>query len=164
MPGEMVDFSTLSPLEKMKILGRGMGLQISNFGAALKHDSAPRKDLREFKSKPRYQLPPGRVDRNPLDAALNYSGGYDFASQPGVTQEDAIDLAKAYQLFDYIRAMSLERELDAQRDFGENVAGVVSAQDPTSYLKMMQNAANYGRNTERKAKGGLIQMKGCNCG
>lgn len=164
MAGEMVDFSTLSPLEKLKILGRGLGLQVSNFGAALKHDSAPRKDLQEFRSKPRYQLPKERVDRNPLDAALNYSGGYDFARQPGVSMEDAIDLAKAYQLWDYMRAMSPQRELDAQRDFGENVAGIVSAQDPTTYSKMMQKAADYGRNTERYRKGGLVQMRECNCG
>ena len=161
MAGELVDFSTLSLPEKLKILARGGLLQMQNFGAATAHDVAPERDLREFRSKPRYGLPQKRVDRNPLDAALNYSGGYDFARQPGVSMEDAIDLAKAYQLRDYMMALSKERELDAQRDFGENVAGIVSAQDPVGYLKMMQNAADYGRNTERYARGGLVRY--CDC-
>lgn len=161
MAGELVDFSTLTLPEKLSILGRGGLLQLANFKAALAHDRAPERDIREFRSKPRYQLPQQRVDRNPLDAALNYAGGYDFARQPGVSMEDAIDLAKAYQLRDYMMARTQQRELDAQRDFGENVAGIVSAQDPVGYLRMMQNAADYGRNTERFARGGLVRY--CDC-
>ena len=177
MAGEMVDFSTLSLPEKLSILGRGGLLQLKNWSAALGHDRAPERDLREFRSKPRYELPQQRRDRNPLDAALNYSGGYDFASQPGVSIEDAIDLAKAYQLRDYMMANTRQRELDAQRDFGENVAGIVSSREPKGYLQMMQDAANYGRNTERYAMGGVVMpsvvspagyargglVKYCNC-
>lgn len=155
--GALEDFSTLSLPEKLRILARGGLLQFTNMRAAGKHDVAPERHLREFRSKPRYGLPRQRVDRNPLDVALNYAGGYDFANQPNVSMEDAIDLAKAYQLRDYMLATTKQRELDAQRDFGENVAGIVSAQVPTNYMKMMQNAADYGNTTERYREGGLVQ-------
>lgn len=162
MAGEMVDFSTLSLPEKLGILWRGRELQKKYPQQEVAHAPSPERHKAEFRAKPQlYGLPRARIDRNPTDAALNYSGGYDFASQPGVSMEDAIDMAKAYQLFDYMVAMSKERELDAQRDFGENVAGIVSAQQPKGYLQMMRDAADYGRNVERYAKGGLVHY--CNC-
>lgn len=165
MAGEMVDFSTLSFPEKLGILWRGRELQKKYPQQEAAHAPAPERNKYEFRAKPQiYGLPRARIDRNPTDAALNYSGGYDFASQPGVSIEDAIDMAKAYQLRDYMMAMSKERELDAQRDFAENVAGIVSTKDPKGYLQMMRDAANYGKNVERYAKGGLITMKESNCG
>jgi hypothetical protein len=93
-----------------------------------------------------------RVDRKPLDVAINYGGGYQFGDIPNVTLEDADKMAKAYQLRGYMLDNILgnkSRSNDAWRDYQENMAGVKqSLLDKKQNIKFdhaknMENAYSY---------------------
>ena len=93
-----------------------------------------------------------RIDRQPLDVAINYGGGYQFGDIPNVTLEDADKMAKAYQLRSYIWDNMFgdkSRNQDAWRDYQENMAGVrQSLLDKKQNIKFdhernMKNSASY---------------------
>lgn len=71
-----------------------------------------------------------KVDRSPLDRAVNYAGGYDWGMQNSVSDEnlqDAINAARAYQLRDYVNSETDKRRNDAVKDYLENIAGMKAA-------------------------------------
>lgn len=153
----MDQFSDMSMLDKLATLGKGGLLQLKHWSEASKHGSAPERQLRQLRAA-EYGLPRERINRNPMDRAVNYAGGYDWGANPTVPLSDALDMAKAYQLFDYMTTFNPERERDAQKDYEENVAGVLAAQPyrqaPRPEREMLREAAEYGK--RNYAEGGSI--------
>lgn len=115
-------FSEMPMLDKLGSLVRGGALQFKHWSASDAHGRYPESALRRFQS----ELKSPRIDRNEVDRALNYGGGYDFGSRD-VPIKDAVDMARAYQLWDYMTTFDPKREADAQADYDENVAGVFAA-------------------------------------
>lgn len=150
-------FADMSMLEKLAALGKGGLLQFKHWNEASGHGAVPESQLRKLRS-PEYGLPRQRVNRNALDRAVNYAGGYDWGARPSVPVEDALDMAKAYQLLDYMSTWDKQREADAQKDYEENVAGVLAAQpyrnQPRKEQEMLLEAAAYGK--QGYADGGRV--------
>ena len=142
------NFSDMSMLDKLTALAKGGLLQFKHWNEASGHGAVPERQLRELRN-PEYGLPRNRVNRNPMDRAVNFAGGYDWGARPSVPLEDALDMAKAYQLLDYMTTFNPQRELDAQRDYEENVAGILAAQPYRDIQRpereMLREAAEYGK-------------------
>lgn len=153
----LASFSDMSMLEKLAALGKGGLLQFKHWSEADKHVAVPERQLRELRSA-EYGLPRQRVNRNAMDRAVNYAGGYDWGARPSVPVEDALDMAKAYQLLDYMKTFDPQREADAQKDYEENVAGVLAAQpyrnQPRKEQEMLREAAQFGK--QGYADGGRV--------
>ena len=153
----LASFSDMSMLEKLAALGKGGLLQFKHWSEADKHVAVPERQLRELRSA-EYGLPRQRVNRNAMDRAVNYAGGYDWGARPSVPVEDALDMAKAYQLLDYMKTFDPQREADAQKDYEENVAGVLAAQpyrnQPRKEQEMLREAAEFGK--QGYADGGRV--------
>jgi len=147
-PTPLANFSEMSMLDKLAALGKGGLLQFKHWNEASDHVSTPEKQLRALRAA-EYGLPRERINRNPLDRAVNYAGGYDWGARPSVPEQDALDMAKAYQLWDYMTTFDPRREADAQRDYEENVAGVLAAQPYQGVQRpereMLREAAEYGK-------------------
>lgn len=149
MPATTPDqFSEMSLLDKLAALGKGGLLQFKHWTEGNKHIPVPERYARELRA-PEYGLPQQRVNRNPTDRAINYAGGFDWGRRESVPLEDALDMAKAYQLFDYMTTFDPAKELDAQRDYEENVAGVLAAQPYRGIQRpereLLREAAEYGK-------------------
>lgn len=113
----------------------------------------------------------------PFDIAKNYAGGYDYGYRSPEDIQRAVDMARLYQIGDVlsmpIRKWPWEyaKEYhDAKNDFYENAAGVragATAQrmgldyDP-ELIKAL--GEQFAEKHQRKARGGLIQVRECNCG
>ena len=110
--------------ELAKGAGKGLKYMLTESKAYAGHLQAPEvfaKMLRE-----RYpELGAKRVDRGPLDAAINFAGGYDWAARPEVSAEDARAMALQYQLRDYMKPSRTKSNEVA--DYAQNLAGVEQA-------------------------------------
>ncbi len=110
--------------ELVKGAGKGLKYMFRESKAYAGHLQAPEvfaKMLRE-----RYpELGAKRVDRGPLDAAINFAGGYDWAARPEVSAEDARAMALQYQLRDYMKPSRTKSNEVA--DYAQNLAGVEQA-------------------------------------
>jgi hypothetical protein len=110
--------------ELAKGAGKGLKYMFRESKAYAGHLQAPEvfaKMLRE-----RYpELGAKRVDRGPLDAAINFAGGYDWAARPEVSAEDARAMALQYQLRDYMKPSRTKSNEVA--DYAQNLAGVEQA-------------------------------------
>lgn len=157
MPTPLDQFSDMSMLDKLAALGKGGLLQFKHWTEAGKHGAAPERQLRELRAA-EYGLPRERINRNPMDRAVNYAGGYDWGVNPSVPLNDALDMAKAYQLFDYMKTFDPARERDAQKDYEENVAGIMAAQPYRGVQRperdMLREAAEYAK--QGYAMGGTV--------
>jgi len=147
-PTTLASFSDMSMLDKLSALGKGGLLQFKHWNEASGHGAVPERQLQALRS-PEYGLPQQRVNRNPLDRAVNYAGGYDWGARSSVPTQDALDMAKAYQLLDYMTTFDPAKEADAQKDYEENVAGVLAAQpyrnQPRKERDVLREAADYAK-------------------
>ena len=92
--------------------------------AWLAHMQAPEQYAQYFKQ--HYpEMGSLRVNRGPLDVAINYAGGYDWAARPEVSPEDARNMARQYQLSDYV--LPGRKESNEVADYAQNMAGVERA-------------------------------------
>jgi hypothetical protein len=115
------------------------------------------------------QVGNSRVNRSPLDAAINYGGGYDFGVRGDVPPEVARDMAKSYQYTDYFFSPFTGPKADAVGDYYENMAGVEAGIKErarrASEEDIARRSAEYGRRTSKMlpqyeepgyAEGGLV--------
>ena len=159
MPSPDTPFADMSMWDKLTTLTNGGLLRAKHWTAGNEHGKYPEAALLRFKQatdKP-------RVNRNIVDRALNYGGGYDFGSHPDVPLQDAVEMAKAYQLWDYMTTFDPKREADAQLDYEENAAGVVRAkadQELGRHLSQKQrDKMVLDQIRQAYRQGGLVQMK-----
>lgn len=124
--GEVKDpFADMSMLDKVSLLARGAKKRyFDHYDAASKHGAYPDQLAAALKDKYLVELGNSRQNRTPLDVAINYGGGYDFAANKAVPAQDVRDMAKAYQLFDYMTSIRDSAKADAIGDYYENMAGV----------------------------------------
>lgn len=147
-------FAQMSMWDKLKALGSGAASSASllwnNPSAYLEHGAYP-EQLKNQLALSAKDLGTTRMNRSPLDAAINYGGGYQFGTIPDMTVENADKMAKAYQLMDYMKASNSQSELDAWKDYQENMAGVKAAIEAKrvgnklSKEEIARASANYGR-------------------
>jgi Fe-S-cluster formation regulator IscX/YfhJ len=121
-------FAEMSPARKLLELAKGAGSSakylLTEFDAYADHLQAPEMYARMLRK--RYpELGSKRINRGPLDAAINYAGAYDWAARPGVSPEDARSMAMRYQLRDYLRPSRVASNEVA--DYAQNLAGVEQA-------------------------------------
>jgi len=158
-------FSNMSTWDKIKTLASGYGLgalnKVTNYDAINKHGEYP--DLLRGELQNNYpELGYSRQNRTPLDAAINYGGGYDFGKNIPVSYQDADKMAKAYQLTDYLTSSLMSNKQgmsDASKDYYDNMAGVRQAiedkrlKKSADSNKIIDMSALYGkRNSTMPAK------------
>ena len=123
-------FDKMSAWEKAKAIGSGLvsagGFMVAHPFQYSSHSNYP-EQLKQQLAKQSPNLGLVRTNRSPLDTAINYGGGYQFGTLPSVDLEKADNLAKAYQLIDYIYAETPQQKQDAWKDYQENMAGVRAA-------------------------------------
>jgi hypothetical protein len=164
-------FADMSMLDKVSLLARGAKKRyIDHYDAASKHGAYPDQLAAALKDKYLVELGNSRRNRTPLDVAINYGGGYDFAANKAVPAQDVRDMAKAYQLFDYMTSIRDSAKADAIGDYYENMAGVEAGLAGRSRGRMPESeiqrlSAEYGKKkataapayTEGEyAEGGLV--------
>lgn len=123
-------FDQMSAWDKTKAIGSGVGNWLGFMAMHPfqynEHNSYP--NLLSDQLKSQYpDLGSVRVNRTPLDTAINYGGGYQFGALPSANLENADKMAKAWQLMDYIYAETPQQKYDAWKDYQENMAGVRQA-------------------------------------
>lgn len=123
-------FEQMSALEKAKAIGSGLlsagGFMIMHPFQYSSHSNYP-EQLKQQLAQQSPNLGLTRINRSPLDVAINYGGGYQFGTLPSADLESADKMAKAYQLIDYIYAETPQQRQDAWKDYQENMAGVKAA-------------------------------------
>lgn len=164
-------FAGMSMLDKVSLLARGAKKRyFDHYDAASKHGAYPDQLAAALKDKYLVELGNSRQNRTPLDVAINYGGGYDFAANKAVPAQDVRDMAKAYQLFDYMTSIRDSAKADAIGDYYENMAGVEAGLAGRSRGRMPESeiqrlSAEYGKRkataapayTEGEyAEGGLV--------
>lgn len=119
-------FAQMGLLSKMGSLLRGAGLGFKyaqkNFPEYAEHGAYPnliRRKLEEAYP----DLGTRRINFGPLDTAINYAGAYDWAVRPHVEPQDARNMAKAYQLADYMNPSRKDKAAEVA-DYIDNMAGV----------------------------------------
>ena len=118
-------FADMSMVDKIALLGRGLKKRHFDYSKeADKHGSYPDELSARLKTSYVEDLGNSRENRTPLDVAINYGGGYDFAANPQIPAQDVRDMAKAYQLWDYMTSFKDKAKEDAIGDYYENMAGV----------------------------------------
>lgn len=150
-------FSNMSAFEKAKTLATGYGGAFLNSVLhpieAWNHSGYPDELSQSLVSK-NPEVGFQRYDRTPLDVAINYGGGYQYATSPNVSYDQAENRAKAYQLSGYLMDGMLgnkDRQLDAVKDYEENMAGVRQAIEDKRVKSIMnddkirQMSAKYGK-------------------
>lgn len=123
-------FEQMSALDKAKAIGSGLlsagGFMIAHPLQYSSHSNYP-EQLKQQLAKDSPDLGLVRLNRSPLDTAINYGGGYQFGALPSADLESADKMAKAYQLIDYLYAETPQQKQDAWKDYQENMAGVRAA-------------------------------------
>ena len=150
-------FSNMSAWDKAKTLISGHGGALLNSimhpQEAWAHDGYPDELSQSLVSK-NPEVGFKRYDRTPLDVAINYGGGYQYATSPTVSYDQAANRAKAYQLSGYLVDGMLgnkDRQVDAVRDYEENLAGIKQAIEDKRVKSIMnedkirQMSAKYGK-------------------
>jgi hypothetical protein len=118
-------FADMSMVDKIALLGRGLKKRHFDYSKeADKHGSYPDELSARLKTEYVEDLGNSRENRTPLDVAINYGGGYDFAANPQIPAQDVREMAKAYQLWDYMTSFKDKAKEDAIGDYYENMAGV----------------------------------------
>lgn len=155
-------FAQMSAWDKAKALASGYGLGIYNKfknpeQVAIHGEYPDRLSAQLQYSNP--ELGFSRENRTPLDAAINYGGGYQWAANPNVNYQDADKMSKAYQLMDYLKSGLIgdtQGKQDAYRDYVENMAGVKQAIADKQMKKKIDDdyirrlSAQYGMKTGTK--------------
>ena len=168
--GEVKDpFADLSVLDKAGLLAKAAKYRVQYNKQAVEHGKYPEELFSALKAKYRDQVGNSRVNRSPLDAALNYGGGYDFGVRQDVPADIARDMGKTYQYVDYFFSPFTGPKSDAVGDYYENMAGVEAGIKErgrrASDAEIQRRSAEYGRRTSRMlpqhveenyAEGGLV--------
>jgi hypothetical protein len=118
-------FANMSYADKFSLLYEGGKKRFGKYyDEANDHGAYPDDLSGRLKTKYAEQLGNSRENRTPLDVAINYGGGYDFGARKNVAPEDARQMAKAYQLLDYMTSFRKKEINDAIQDYYENMQGV----------------------------------------
>ena len=162
-------FADLGIMDKAKLLGKAIKYRVQYNKQAEEHGKYPDVLAAALKEKYREQVGNSRVNRSPLDAAINYGGGYDFGVRGDIPPAVARDMAKAYQYTDYFFSPFTGPKSDAIGDYYENMAGVEAGIKErgrrASEADIQRRAAAYGRKVsemlpqneeENYATGGLV--------
>jgi hypothetical protein len=143
-------FQNMSAWDKLKTITAGSWsgakLLSNNFKGFLAHSEYP-EELNLLLKTYNPELGAKRVDRGPLDRALNFGGGYQFAQTSGLDYQDSDNLAKTYQLEGYLKDKYLNnaspsRLQDASMDYYENVAGLKKGYEDLNANKTNENIKN----------------------
>ena len=146
-------FAELSVLDKAALLAKAAKYRIQYNKQATEHGKYPEELLLTLKAKYRDQVGNSRIDRSPLDAALNYGGGYDFGVRQDIPADVARDMGKAYQYTDYFFSPFTGPKSDAVGDYYENMAGVEAGIKERSHrasdAEIQRRSAEYGQKTSK---------------
>jgi hypothetical protein len=152
--GEVKDpFADLSVIDKAKLLAKAAKYRVQYNKQAKEHGKYP--DILSSALKEKYldEVGNSRVNRSPLDAAINYGGGYDFGVRGDIPIDVARDMAKAYQYTDYFFSPFTGPKADAVGDYYENMAGVEAGIKErarrASEADIARRSAEYGRRTSK---------------
>jgi hypothetical protein len=163
-------FADLSVLDKAELLAKAAKYRIKYNKQAVDHGKYPDALSSELKKKYLDLVGNSRVNRSPLDAALNYGGGYDFGVRQDVPADVARDMGKAYQYTDYFFSPFTGPKSDAVGDYYENMAGVEAGIKErgrrATEAEIQRRSAEYGRRSskmlpqyeeENFARGGAVE-------
>jgi len=146
-------FANLSMLDKAKLLAKAAKYRIQYNKQAEEHGKYPEALSRELKKNYLDQVGNSRVNRSPLDVALNYGGGYDFGVRQDIPVDVARDMGKAYQYTDYFFSPFTGPKSDAVGDYYENMAGVEAGIKErgrrATEAEIQRRSAEYGRGTSK---------------
>jgi hypothetical protein len=146
-------FANLSMLDKAKLLAKAAKYRIQYNKQAVDHGKYPDALLSELKKNYLDQVGNSRVNRSPLDVALNYGGGYDFGVRQDIPADVARDMGKAYQYTDYFFSPFTGPKSDAVGDYYENMAGVEAGIKErgrrATEAEIQRRSAEYGRSGSR---------------
>ena len=159
-------FAEMGALDRVKLLAKGAKLRYIDYPrAATQHGKFPDQLRAALKQDYFGDLGDKRVDNSRLDAAIGYGGGYDWAIRPEVAPQDARDMAKAYQLYDYINPFR-DNKQDAVADYYHNIAGIEAALQartgtPLTPEQLLKESRDYGMETSDQypsfANGGMVK-------
>jgi hypothetical protein len=146
-------FASLSMLDKAKLLAKAAKYRIQYNKQAVEHGKYPDALSSELKKNYLDTVGNSRVNRSPLDVALNYGGGYDFGVRQDVPADVARDMGKAYQYTDYFFSPFTGPKSDAVGDYYENMAGVEAGIKErgrrATEAEIQRRSAEYGRGVSK---------------
>ena len=146
-------FANLSMLDKAKLLAKAAKYRVQYNKQAVEHGKYPDALSSELKKNYLDQVGNSRVNRSPLDAALNYGGGYDFGVRQDIPADVARDMGKAYQYTDYFFSPFTGPKSDAVGDYYENMAGVEAGIKErgrrATEAEIQRRSAEYGRGVSK---------------
>ena len=146
-------FANLSMMDKAKLLAKAAKYRIQYNKQAVEHGKYPDALSSELKKNYLDQVGNSRVNRSPLDAALNYGGGYDFGVRQDIPADVARDMGKAYQYTDYFFSPFTGPKSDAVGDYYENMAGVEAGIKErgrrATEAEIQRRSAEYGRGVSK---------------
>jgi hypothetical protein len=146
-------FANLSMMDKAKLLAKAAKYRIQYNKQAVEHGKYPDALSSELKKNYLDDLGNSRVDRSPLDVALNYGGGYDFGVRQDIPADVARDMGKAYQYTDYFFSPFTGPKSDAIGDYYENMAGVEAGIKErgrrATEAEIQRRSAEYGRGASK---------------
>ncbi len=166
-------FANLSMLDKAKLLAKAAKYRIQYNEQATEHGKYPDALSSALKKKYLDDLGNSRVNRSPLDVAINYGGGYDFGVRQDIPADVARDMGKAYQYTDYFFSPFTGPKSDAVGDYYENMAGVEAGIKERGRRatedEIQRRSADYGKRSskmlpqyeeENFADGGAVETDG----
>jgi hypothetical protein len=146
-------FANLSMLDKAKLLAKAAKYRIQYNKQAVEHGKYPDALSSELKKNYLDTVGNSRVNRSPLDVALNYGGGYDFGVRQDVPADVARDMGKAYQYTDYFFSPFTGPKSDAVGDYYENMAGVEAGIKErgrrATEAEIQRRSAEYGKRSSK---------------
>ena len=146
-------FAELSVLDKAKLLAKAAKYRIQYNEQAAEHGKYPEVLSSALKRKYLDDLGNSRVNRSPLDAAINYGGGYDFGVRQDIPADVARDMGKAYQYTDYFFSPFTGPKSDAVGDYYENMAGVEAGIKErgrrATEAEIQRRSADYGKRSSK---------------
>jgi hypothetical protein len=146
-------FANLSVLDKAKLLAKAAKYRVQYNKQAVEHGKYPDALSSELKKNYLDQVGNSRVNRSPLDVALNYGGGYDFGVRQDIPADVARDMGKAYQYTDYFFSPFTGPKSDAVGDYYENMAGVEAGIKErgrrATEAEIQRRSAEYGRGSSK---------------
>jgi len=146
-------FASLSMMDKAKLLAKAAKYRIQYNKQAVEHGKYPDALSSELKKNYLDTVGNSRVNRSPLDVALNYGGGYDFGVRQDIPADVARDMGKAYQYTDYFFSPFTGPKSDAVGDYYENMAGVEAGIKErgrrATEAEIQRRSAEYGRGVSK---------------
>jgi hypothetical protein len=146
-------FAGLSMLDKAKLLAKAAKYRVQYNKQAVDHGKYPDALSSELKKNYLDEVGNSRVNRSPLDVALNYGGGYDFGVRQDIPADVARDMGKAYQYTDYFFSPFTGPKSDAVGDYYENMAGVEAGIKErgrrATEAEIQRRSAEYGKRSSK---------------